>query len=339
MSAKTAMRMGNDGEAAARSDVYHLNPNWITVITDRSHVLYDERVHLPLDEKMIASIARQGVLKPVLVRLNGDIKELVAGRRRVLHALALWNRQAEEGVPVDERIKVPCMQRRMTDAEAVEAMIDENEDALPDSLANRAQKANRLLQLTGDWPFVQAKFPGYDLKALLAVIELAKPVQDAIDAEELPLSAAPDMACIRREDQPARLQELITKGLNRGQGVKKALKQIKAGKTVAEISAFKGLLPSRMRGLAHALDSDRVVQQDLSACIARAGAPVVLAQLLRYAAGDETAIAAFPELITVIGEVDEALNKKGVITGSAKAKKTKAQREAAPPPKAKKTKK
>lgn len=57
------------------------------------------------------------------------------------------------------------------------------------------------------------------------------------------------------------------------------------------------------------------------------------------AAGDETAIAAFPELVTTICEVDEALNKKGVITGSAKAKKTKAQREAAPPPKAKKTKK
>jgi ParB family chromosome partitioning protein len=324
----SADRLGQDGEKATRSDVNHLDPRWITIITDRRHPLYDERINLPLDEGMIESIQRQGVIKPVVIRFNGDLKELVAGRRRVLHALEVQRRQIAAGVDKKELIKVPCLLKRLTDAQAVEMMIDENEGALPDTFANKALKAQRLLDLTGDRAFVASKFRGVNLDHLLAVIELAKPVQDAIDREDMPLSAAPDMARIRREDQPARLQELIAKGLNRGSNVKKALKDIQKGKEVKDISTFKGLLPSRMRGLAHALESDRVAQQDLASCIARADANTVIAKLLRYAAGDEKALADFGELLEVVKEVDADLNKKGVITGSAKAKKTKAQKEA-----------
>lgn len=328
MSSKTAARLGQDGEVAGRSDVHHLDPRWITIVRDKSHVLYDARVDLPLDESLIESIQRQGVLKPVILRMNGPLKELVAGRRRVMHALEVLRRQLAAGVEKEALIRVPCLLKRLTDAQAAEAMIDENEGSLPDTLANRAMKAQRLLDLTGDRDLVGRKFKGLNLEHLLFVIELAPEVQAAIDQEELPLSAAPDMARIRREDQPQRLAEIKKAGLNRGSQVRKTLKAVASGKAVAEISTFKGLLPSRMKGLAGLLLSDRGAQADLAACVTRAGgAHVLIAQLLRYAAGDETALRDFYEIRELAQKADADLTARGVITGSAKAKKTRAQRE------------
>ncbi len=323
-SSQGARLVGEDGTKPGRSDEWHVDPRIITVVDDPKHPLYDKRIHLPIDEGLLSSIETEGVLEPLIVMMDGDLKLLVAGRRRWKHAMELWKRQAAAKVPMAARIRVPIRLRRGTLAQAVVWMIDENEGGLADTMANRAMKAQRLLDLTGDKEFVAKKFPRINLDHLLSMLELAPPVQDAIDAGMLPMQAAPDMARIRRDDQPAKMKELMDAGLNRGALVKKAIREMAKGKKADEISKFRGLPPSRMKGIAQQIEGDKMALNDLLTAVSRHGAQKVVVGLLRYAAGEEKALQGYPELLEMIQGVDEALERAGVVTGAKKAKKPQA---------------
>ncbi|MBD3709295.1 hypothetical protein IE996_11560 [Klebsiella pneumoniae] len=58
-------------------------------VTDKTHPLYDERVHLPIEEGMVLNIAELGVLEPIIVWKDPEtgLTCVVVGRQRVKHTL------------------------------------------------------------------------------------------------------------------------------------------------------------------------------------------------------------------------------------------------------------
>ncbi|RRF10818.1 hypothetical protein EAN93_29390 [Klebsiella pneumoniae] len=56
-------------------------------VTDKTHPLYDERVHLPIEEGMVLNIAELGVLEPIIVWKDPEtgLTCVVVGRQRVKH--------------------------------------------------------------------------------------------------------------------------------------------------------------------------------------------------------------------------------------------------------------
>ena len=68
------------------TELLSVEPKALKLIEDRSHPLYDPRVHMPLDPLLTLAIAaRMHVLEPVRVRLleDGETYGVVAGRQRV----------------------------------------------------------------------------------------------------------------------------------------------------------------------------------------------------------------------------------------------------------------
>ncbi|HBW7160890.1 TPA: hypothetical protein MFC29_003330 [Klebsiella pneumoniae] len=53
--------------ASGKTNVLTFEPEHLHLITDKTHPLYDERVHLPIDEGMVLNIKELGVLEPIIV--------------------------------------------------------------------------------------------------------------------------------------------------------------------------------------------------------------------------------------------------------------------------------
>ena len=53
--------------ASGKTNVLTFEPESLHLVTDKTHPLYDERVHLPIDEGMVLNIKELGVLEPIIV--------------------------------------------------------------------------------------------------------------------------------------------------------------------------------------------------------------------------------------------------------------------------------
>ncbi len=53
--------------ASGKTNVLNFEPENLHLVTDKTHPLYDERVHLPIEEGMVLNIAELGVLEPIIV--------------------------------------------------------------------------------------------------------------------------------------------------------------------------------------------------------------------------------------------------------------------------------
>ncbi|HBZ8892853.1 TPA: hypothetical protein MNB12_005465, partial [Klebsiella pneumoniae] len=58
-------------------NVLNFEPENLHLVTDKTHPLYDERVHLPIEEGMVLNIAELGVLEPIIVWKDPE-QQLVA---------------------------------------------------------------------------------------------------------------------------------------------------------------------------------------------------------------------------------------------------------------------
>ncbi|WP_233772500.1 hypothetical protein [Achromobacter sp. AONIH1] len=87
--------------ASGKSNVLMFAPEDLHLITEHDHPLYDERVHLPLDEAMVLNIMALGVLQSILVWKDPESGKtlVIAGRQRVKHTLEADKRLAAEGKP------------------------------------------------------------------------------------------------------------------------------------------------------------------------------------------------------------------------------------------------
>lgn len=175
------------------------------------HPLFDERVLEPLDEAMIANIDALGVQETILVRKDGDVPQVVDGRRRVLHAREANRRRAERGQPP---IAVPALNFRGSDLDTMSVAIATNEIRTDDSPLAKARKAQRLLR-HGETETRAALMFGVEvptLRSWLRLLDCDDTVLAAVEAGNLTSSAALPLAQLPRADQREELASAMAGG-------------------------------------------------------------------------------------------------------------------------------
>jgi len=171
--------------------------------------MFDERIYDPLKESMIKNMMVMGVLKPVLVRINGDIPEIIDGRQRVRCAREAFKRQEEAG---EMTLTVPTIVKKAQDLTMMGIQISANEHRHDDNLLNKTKKLERLLAMGASDQYAANTF-GVTLTTIRnrkKLLDCAPEILEAVENEELPASAAADLAVFTREQQISKLEELKT---------------------------------------------------------------------------------------------------------------------------------
>src|SRR5512143_1919662 len=91
--------------AKGKRDAYMFDPEDLVLVTDEKSPLYDERVHLPVNEALVMNMlfapdgVPQGVLEPITAVRNPETGkvEVVVGRQRVKAAREANKRLKKRG--------------------------------------------------------------------------------------------------------------------------------------------------------------------------------------------------------------------------------------------------
>lgn len=200
--------------AKGKTNLLYFDPEDLNLVTDKNHPLYDERVHLPLDEAMIQNLMAYGVLEPVVFLKDPETGsvDVVAGRQRVKNAREANKRLIAEGrMP----IQVPGYTRRGLDRRTAAAlMATENAISQAETVMGRALKMQQLVGLGYTERDLTVIF-GCSLPTIqtsLSLLECTKPVQKAIDAGQINLSHAKALVKLKPQEQREKVQELIEAG-------------------------------------------------------------------------------------------------------------------------------
>src|SRR5437868_5424903 len=104
----------NTHGATGSTNLLLFEPEKIVIVQDESHPLYDERIHMPIDEALVLNIMHHGVLEPVIVRRNPETSEteIVDGRQRVRATREANERLRAQGRPTH---LVPAVVRKGSD--------------------------------------------------------------------------------------------------------------------------------------------------------------------------------------------------------------------------------
>lgn len=130
--------------ASGKTNVLSFEPEKLHLVTDKTHPLYDERVHLPIDEGMVLNIAELGVLEPIIVWKDPEtgLTCVVVGRQRVKHTLEANKLRLKEG---KDPLLVPGVVKRGSANQMAKYMVSENEIRRPDTPLGRAKKMSDAL--------------------------------------------------------------------------------------------------------------------------------------------------------------------------------------------------
>lgn len=203
--------MGKSAIDAQRGNIFKLEPERLTLVTDKGHPLYDPRVEDDPSESMIANIAMHGVLEPIIVRKNGEAIEVVAGRGRTKATLEANRRLVAEGKPP---LLIPAIVRGGSDADLFGVLIAENEIRREDSMIHKGEKARKLLNMGYTIPQIAVTF-GATRQAVdqwLAVDELPTQIKNAVESGEVSATAALQMSGHSREEQVRRFEDIKQRG-------------------------------------------------------------------------------------------------------------------------------
>lgn len=125
--------------ASGKTNVLNFEPENLHLVTDKTHPLYDEREHLPIEEGMVLNIAELGVLEPIIVWKDPEtgLTCVVVGRQRVKHTLEANKLRLKEG---KDPLLVPGVVKRGSANQMAKYMVSENEIRRPDTPLGRAKK-------------------------------------------------------------------------------------------------------------------------------------------------------------------------------------------------------
>ena len=203
--------MGKSALNAKRSNMFMIEPERLTLVSDKNHPLYDPRVENEPEESMIANVAMNGVLNDIHVRKNGEAIEVIAGRGRTKSALEVNRRRLAEGtVPM----LVPVVVKGGTDADMFGIMISENEIRRDDTMLIKGNKARKLLNMGYTVQEIAVTF-GVSYQTVnnwLEAEELPLPIKDAVEAGEMTASAAIQLSKHTREEQVQRFENMKQQG-------------------------------------------------------------------------------------------------------------------------------
>lgn len=196
---------------APRANMFMVEPEQLTLVTDDNHPLYDPRVNLPVDENLVRNVMVFGVKEPVLVRKNGVEYEVVAGRQRTKAAVEANKRLIAEG---KEPLRVRTIIERGDDADMFGVMILENELRQNDSPISKAKKAQRLLDMgkSEEWVATAFGVSKQTVNNYLTLLDLCGPVKTAVERGELSASAAAKMGKLSHDEQKQKLDTMRAQG-------------------------------------------------------------------------------------------------------------------------------
>lgn len=192
-------------------DAFRVDPEALTLVTDKNHPLYDERVHLPVDENLVRNIMVHGVLQSIVVRKDGKNLEVVMGRQRVKAAREANRRLAKDGRPT---LKVPIVVRRGDEGDLIGGAISENELRRPDEILIKAAKAQRALNFGRSIQDLATDF-GVNVQTIenwLKLHDLHPSIRSAVAAGEVKYTVAMRLARLPREKQVAKFKKLRKAG-------------------------------------------------------------------------------------------------------------------------------
>lgn len=200
-----------------RLNAFAMDPDDLVVIgidTDDGpdHPLYDERIHLPIEEATVFNIMAMNVRQAVLVRKNGDDPEVTEGRRRVLHAREANKRLKKLG---EETLLIPVMISKGDDNLMEEIGISLNEHRVDDGLMTKIDKSVRMLARNGDNVARAASAFGVTTQTIRTWVKIAgvsSKVRKAIDDGSISATAAAKLAPLTRAEQDEELAKLTKNG-------------------------------------------------------------------------------------------------------------------------------
>lgn len=195
--------------ASGKTNVLNFEPERLHLVTDRSHPLYDERIHLPLDESMILNIMDQGVLEPIIVWKDPEtgLSCVVDGRQRVRHTVEANKRLAAAG---KDMLFVPAVTKRGSAVRMAQAMISANEIRRADTPLGRAKKMADALERGHDEEDLSLMFGVgvQTIRATLALLDATQAVKDAVESGTVTVSQARQLANLSPEEQREKVKEV-----------------------------------------------------------------------------------------------------------------------------------
>ncbi|KWO62582.1 ParB/RepB/Spo0J family partition protein [Burkholderia territorii] len=200
--------------AAGKTNLLYFDPDALTLVMDEKSPLYDERVHLAVDEGLAANIdLNNAVLMPISVVKNTETgaTEVVMGRQRV-KATRLANQwRLARG---EKPIQIGAYVYRGNLRSALVAIVSENEAREPDTPMGRARKMQILASMAYDEAQIAKAFRcGVStVKGTLALLTCSKAVQTAVDAGQITATQARQLATLKPDEQREKVKELIAAG-------------------------------------------------------------------------------------------------------------------------------
>ena len=161
--------------------------------------------------ELVASLRLRGMLQPILLRPGAEPQSfaIVAGERRYRAALEVFGPEGE----------VPVIVRDMTDREALEAAIDENDVREDASETEQADAAVRVLAACQDDRADAAKRLGWSIAKLdrrLALAGLSDAVKSSLDQRQIKVGHAELLAAVPADKQDTALGTILSAGLDVG---------------------------------------------------------------------------------------------------------------------------
>lgn len=170
---------------------------------DNPRRYFDRKKH----EEMVASIRLRGIIQPILLRPRGDVFAIVCGERRYRAGLEVYGPGGE----------VPVIIREMTDQEALDAAIAENDDRDDPSETEQADAAVRYLAACQGDRAEAIRRLGWSRDKFdrrLALAELSDTVKCALDERRIKLGHAELLAAVPGDKQDKALETILKAGLD-----------------------------------------------------------------------------------------------------------------------------
>ncbi|WP_437609618.1 ParB/RepB/Spo0J family partition protein [Erwinia sp. V71] len=199
--------------ASGKTNVLNFQPEALHLIAEPAHPLYDDRIHLPINEAMLLNIMEYGVLEPIIVWKDPEtgLSCVVDGRQRVRHTLEANKRLAEQG---KEALLVPGVVKRGSAARMSNYMVSANEVRQADTPLGRAKKMAAQLDRGHDESDLALMF-GCTIKtvqATLALLDCTQTVQTAVEAGQINVTQARQLADLPPEQQREKVLQLQQAG-------------------------------------------------------------------------------------------------------------------------------
>lgn len=199
--------------AKGKTNTLFFDPEDLTLVDDPAHPLYDERVHMPINESMVLNIMFQGVLQAIEVNKNPETSdiEVVMGRQRVRNAREANRRLIAQGkspvlVPANVR-KVGRAQRALdlSAATASENAIRQQETPMT-TAAKMARQVN-MGRVEADIAVIFGCNVA-TVRSTLALLDCCEAVQKAVDSGDILVTHARALAKVSPTEQRAKVREL-----------------------------------------------------------------------------------------------------------------------------------